>query len=96
MITHEEARKIAQDMLPKQVGSISSRNKVRNYFQLDLYFKQQEKKEERAKKVEELWQLEHKARLTLVECMNNPKDEQLKSDYFAYLMRIEQLEEETK
>jgi len=45
MITHEEARKIAQDMLPKQVGSISSRNKVKNYFQLDLYFKQQQAKD---------------------------------------------------
>jgi hypothetical protein len=54
MITHGEAREIALAMLPKQVGSISSRNKVRNYFQLDLYFKQQELKELRAKKVEEL------------------------------------------
>ena len=45
MITHEEAREIALAMLPKQVGSISSRNKVRNYFQLDLYFKQQQTKD---------------------------------------------------
>jgi hypothetical protein len=60
MITHEEARKIAQDMLPKQVGSISSRNKVRNYFQLDLYFKQQELKELRATKEHELLELYQK------------------------------------
>ena len=46
MITHGEAREIALAMLPKQVGSISSRNKVRNYFQLDLYFKQQEVKDQ--------------------------------------------------
>ena len=45
LITHDEARTIAQDMLPKQVGSISSRNKVNKYFELDLYFKQQEQRD---------------------------------------------------
>ena len=70
--------------------------KLHNIYQDYFGCVQFEKALERAKKVEELWQLEHKARLTLVECMNNPKDEQLKSDYFAYLMRIEQLEEEMK
>ena len=69
--------------------------KLHNIYQ-DYFGCSMKKALERAKKVEELWQLEHKARLTLVECMNNPKDEQLKSDYFAYLMRIEQLEEELK
>ena len=57
MITHEEAREIALAMLPKQVGSKSSQNKVRNYFQLDLYFKQQELKELRATKEHELLEL---------------------------------------
>lgn len=54
MITHEEARKIALDMLPKQIGSISSRNKVNKYFELENYFKQQETQSKRLEKVEEL------------------------------------------
>jgi len=41
-ITHEEARKLAFGMLPKQIGSPSSERKVKKYFELDKYFKQQE------------------------------------------------------
>ena len=85
MITHEEALQYVY-LIEEDITNVGK--------ELKKYIAQQQAKEERAKKVEELWQLEHKARLTLVECMNNPKDEQLKSDYFAYLMRIEQLDEE--
>ena len=57
MITHEEARNMALDMLPKKIGSISSRNKVNKYFELDGYFKQQEAQSKRLAKVEELLEL---------------------------------------
>lgn len=57
MITHEEARQYAFGILPQQIGSKSSRRKLDNYFKLDLYFRQQKKKDERAKKVEELLDL---------------------------------------
>lgn len=87
MITHEEARKIAQDMLPKQVGSISSRNKVRNYFQLDLYFKQQELKELRATKEHEL--------LGLYQAKDDVIEKYTKNS-FAYFSELERLSYEIK